>query len=140
MKSHKVNFCFYINTVHQALEILKIFQTRKISPTFFIKYYLINGFGLDWILEFRNLLLKKYKKKDFKFIIDCRSNYALFICLVQQKFDFLSVKADSKTLSRLKHIAKKNNVTVNPKISIINLSNIKDIQLKVNKYIKKEKT
>ena len=134
----KTNLCFNISTVNQAFEILTIIKkNKKILPIFFIKYFLINRFDTEWIIAFRNLLLSKYNKNDFKLLIDCRNNYALFIYLVEKKFDFLSIKGDRKTLLRLKNIAKKNKVTVNPKIGIIDLSNIKNIKFKINKHIKK---
>ena len=65
-----------------------------------------------------------------------KKNYGLFINLVNQKIDFLQVNAEIKTLSRLKNIAKKNKVTVNHKISIINLANIKNIKSKIQKIYK----
>ena len=136
MKSNKAYYCFNINNIHQALEIILICKNYNIKPIFFIKYYIINGFGPDWVTELRNLLLKKFNKKDYKIFIDCKKNYGLFINLVLQKIDFLQVKADLKTLSRLKNIAKKNKVTVNPKISIINLANIKNIKSKIQKIYK----
>ena len=136
MKSNKAYYCFNINNIHQALEIILICKNYNIIPIFFIKFYIINGFGPDWITEFRNLLLKKFNKKDYKILIDCNKNYGLFINLVHQKIDFLQVNADLKTLSRLKNIAKKNKVTVNPKISVINLANIKNIKSKIQKIYK----
>ena len=136
MKSNKAYYCFNVNNIHQALKIILICKNYNIIPIFFIKYYIINGFGPDWIAEFRNLLLKEFNKKDYKIFIDCKKNYGLFINLVLQKIDFLQVNADLKTLSRLKNIAKKNKVTVNPKISIINLANIKNIKSKIQKMYK----
>ena len=136
MKLNKNYFFFNVKNIHQAIETISICKTSKILPIFSIKFYLIDGFGPDWIIEFRNILLKKFNKKDFKFFVDCRKNYGLFIILVQQKLDFLQVDADPKTLSRLKNIAKKNKVTVNPKISIINLANIKNIKSKIKKIYK----
>ena len=136
MKSNKAYYCFNVNNIHQALKITLICKNYNIIPTFFIKFYIINGFGPDWITEFRNLLLKKFNKKDYKIFIDCKKNYGLFINLVLQKIDFLQVNANLKTLSRLKNIAKKNKVTVNPKISIINLANIKNIKSKIQKIYK----
>ena len=124
-----------VNNIHQAIETISICRTNKILPIFCIKYYLIDGFGADWITEFRNLLLKKFNTKDFKILVNCRKNYGLFINLVQQELDFLQVKADPKTLSRLNNIAKKNKVSVNSKINIINLSNIKNIKSKIQKKL-----
>ena len=137
MKATKNYLFFIVNNIPQAIETISICKSIKILPIFFIKFYLINGFGLDWILEFRNLLLKKFNKKDFKILVDCKKNYALFINLVQKKIDFLQVNSDNQTLFRLKTIAKKNNVTVNPKISVVNLSNIKNIKSKILKELNK---
>jgi len=124
---------FNVNNIHQATETILICRKNKILSVICIKFYVAKGFGPDWILEFRNLLLEKFNRKTFKVLVDCRKNYGLFINLVQQQLDFLQVKGDLKTLSRLKSIAKKNKVTVNPKISIINLSNIKNIKSKIQK-------
>ena len=78
----------------------------------------------------------KIAKRDFKILVDCRKNYGLFINLVQQKIDFLQVNADSNTLSRLKNVANKNKVIVNPQFSIINLAKIKNIESKIQKIYK----
>ena len=128
-----------MKNIHQAIETASICKTNKILPIFYIKFYLIDGFGLDWIIEFRNLLLKKFNKNNFKILVDCKKNYGLFINLVQHKIDFLQVSSDSHTLARLKNIAEKNKVTVNPKISIVNLSNIKNIKSKIQKILKEMK-
>ena len=136
MKLKKNYLFFYVNNIHQAIEVISICKTKKIQAVVCIKFFLIDGFGPDWIIEFRNLLLKKFNKRDFKILVDCRKNYGLFINLVQQKIDFLQINVDTKTLFSLKNIAKKNKVTVNHKISIINLSNIKNIKLKIQKIYK----
>ena len=137
MKSNKIHFCFNINILHQALEILPVCQIKKITPIFFIKFYLINGFGPDWVIEFRNLLLKNFNKNKFKFYIDCKKNYGLFFNLVQQKIDFLKVEGDKNTLIRLGQIAQKNKISINPKFDIIDLTKIKNIELKINNQLMK---
>ena len=91
MKSNKNNFCVKVNTIHQALKIISICKNNKIVPIFFIRFYLINGFGPDWIIEFRNLLLKKFNKNSFKLFVDCKKNYGLFINLVNHKIDYLGL-------------------------------------------------
>jgi hypothetical protein len=124
----KKNYLFFnVNNIHQAIEVISICKTKKIQPVFCIKYYIINGLGPDWIIEFRNLLLKKFNKKDYKILVDCKKNYGLFINLVNQKIDFLQVNAEIKTLSRLKNIAKKNKVTVKHKVLISALTCKKSI-------------
>ena len=138
MKSIKAYYCFNIKNIHQALEIILICKNYNIIPIFFIKFYIINGFGPDWITEFRNLLLKKFNKKDYKIFIDCKKNYGLFINLVQQKIDYLKIEGDKKTLIRLDQIAQKNKISLNPKFDIIDLTKIKNIELKINKHLTKK--
>ena len=129
---------FYVNNIHQAIEIISICKTKNILPILCIKFYLINGFGIDWIIEFRKLLLKNFKKKDFKILVNCRKNYGLFIHLVGKKIDFLKVEGDKHTLLKLKQIANINKITMNPKINIIDLTKIKKIETKINKYLIKK--
>ena len=136
MKIKKHYLFFNINNINQAIETIIICKKNKMLPIICIKFFLIDGFGPDWIKELRNLLLKKFNKKDFKILVNCRKNYGLFINLVQQKIDFLQVNADPNTLFRLKNIANKNKVTVNPKINIINLANINKIKSKIQKIYK----
>jgi len=137
VKLKKNYYCFNVNNIHQAIRTTLYCNNNGIIPILFIKYYLVNGFGPDWVVEFRNLLFKKFHKKNFKILIDCRKNYGLFINLVQQKIDYLQVKGDNYTIIRLKQIAKKNKITINPKISIIDLTKIKNIEYKINKNLKK---
>ena len=136
MKFNKNYLFVSINNIHQAFKILFLCEKKNYLPIFCIKFHLINGLGPEWIKEFKNLLLERFKSNNFKILIDCKNNYGLFINLVNQKIDFLQVKANSNTLSRLKNIAKKNKVTVNPKISIVNLENIKNIKSKIQKIYK----
>ena len=139
MKSNKIYFCFKVNTIHQALKITYICKNNKIVPIFFIQFYIINGFGPDWIIEFRNLLLKKFKKSSFKLYVDCKKNYGLFINLVGQKIDYLKVSGDNNILFRLKQIAQKNKISINPKIAILDTTKIKNIELKIIKYLLRKK-
>ena len=139
MKSNKIYFCFKVNTVHQAFKITSICQNNKIIPIFYIQFYIINGFGPDWIIEFRNLLLKKFNKSSFKLFVDCRRNYGLFINLVSHKINYIKVNGDKKLLFRLKQIAYKNKISINPKITILDITKIKNIELKIIKHLQKRK-
>ena len=76
----------------------------------YIKFYLINGFGIDWINGFNNLLLKNYNNNDYKLFIECKKNYGLFISLVKLKIKYLFVNGNNGILLRLNQIAKINNV------------------------------
>ena len=139
MKSNNKYYCFKINTIHQALKILPICQDNKIIPVVFIQFYIINGFGPNWIIEFRNLLLKKFSKNTFKLFVDCRINYGLFINLVHNKIDYLKVSGDKDTLLRLTQIAKKNKISINPQITVIDITKIKNIETKIKKFLLKRK-
>ena len=138
MKLNKKYFCFKVNTIHQALKILSICHKNKIIPIFFIQFYIINGFGPNWMVVFRNLLLKKFSKNTFKLFVDCRINYGLFINLVHNNIDYLKVSGDKDTLLRLKQIAKKNKISINPKITVIDITNIKNIESKIYKCLRKK--
>ena len=99
----------------------------------YFRYYLINGFGIDWIIQLKNLLLVKFKKKDFKILIDVKKNYALFISLVENKIDYINVKGNDETLKRLRQITKLNNILINPDFSILDLRNTQNIENKLKK-------
>ena len=94
---------------------------------------MVNGFGSDWIKEFNNLLEKRFSKKKFKLFVDCKKNYGLFINLVEQKIDYLKIDAKKETYKRLNQIAKKNKVSLNPRFSVLDLSKIKNIDLKIER-------
>ena len=128
------NYSFAINSYNQAVKIIIACQKRKIFPIIYIKYFIINGFGPDWIKEFNNLLEQKFSKKKFKLFVDCKKNYALFINLVEQKINYLKVDAKKETYKKLNQIAKKNKVLINPKLSVLDFSKIKNIDLKFKRF------
>jgi len=135
VKFKSTSLCFNINSIHQAFEVISICKKNNIIPILYIKFYLINGFGTDWINGFNNLLLKNYNKNDYKLFIECKENYGLFISLVRLKIKYLFVNGNNDILLRLKQIAKINNVIINPKFDIIDITKIKNIKLKVKKIL-----
>ena len=60
----------------------------------------------------------------------------VFIELVENQVSYIKVSASNETLKKLKQIAKLNKVLINPKFSIVDLSKIKNLQLKIEKHIK----
>ena len=117
---NKNNFkCFSVSSLKQSLSIIKICKIKDINPIFFIDFYIIDRFGIDWLIEYRSLLKKQLKKNQFKIYVNCNKNYGLFISLVKHNFDYLQIKGDKETLFRLKDIANKNKITVNPKFDVI---------------------
>ena len=122
---NKNNFkCFSVSSLKQSLRIIKICKIKDINPIFFIDFYIIDRFGIDWLIEYRSLLKKQLKKNQFKIYVNCNKNYGLFISLVKHNFDYLQIKGDKETLFRLKDIANKNKITVNPKFNMIDSEKI----------------
>jgi len=126
-------YSFAINSYEQAVNTITICHNQKIFPIIYIKYFMVNGFGSDWIKQFNNLLKKKFSKNKFKIFVDCKKNYGLFINLVEQKIDYLKVDAKIETYKRLNQIAKRNKVLLNPQFNVIDLSKIKNIDLKIKR-------
>ena len=133
MKKEKKQFCFKINSFYEAKKTIKICIKHKIVPVIYISYYMIDGFGVNWLIEFKNLLHKQYNKNDFKFLVSCKQNYGLFISLANLKIHFLNVNGNKNTLLRLEQIAKKNKISINPKFDILKLKKIKNIEKKLLK-------
>ena len=120
---NKNNFkCFSVASLKQSLSIIKICKIKDINPIFFIDFYIIDRFGIDWLIEYRSLLKEQLKKNQFKIYVNCNKNYGLFISLVKHNFDYLKIKGDKETLFRLKDIANKNKITVNPKFNMMLLA------------------
>ena len=133
--------CLTINSYHQAVEIISISKKNKIIPILLIKYYLIDGLGISWLSEFKSMLENEFKPQDFKIFAEVEKNYGLFIGLIEEKINYISVKGNEETLKRLTQIAKLNKVVINPSFSVVDLSKSKNINLKLNKiYSKKIKT
>ena len=128
--------CFSINSFNQASETISICGEKNIVPILFIKYFLINGFGIHWLQELKRLLLTQFTSKNYKIYVDSKKNYGLFIDLVENQVNYVKVSADIETLKRLKQIAKLNKVLINPKFSVVDLSKTKNLQLKIKKNIK----
>ena len=128
--------CFNINSYNQASEIISICKKNNKVPILFIKYFLINGFGIHWLQELQRLLLTQFTSKNYKIYVDSKKNYGLFIDLVENQVNYIKVSANNETLKKLKQIAKLNKVLINPKFSIVDLSKTKNLQLKIEKNIK----
>ena len=128
--------CFSINSYNQASEIILICKKNNIIPILFIKYIFMNGFGIHWLQELQRLLLTQFTFNDYRIYVDSKKNYGLFIELVENQVSYIKVSASNETLKKLKQIAKLNKVLINPKFSIVDLSKIKNLQLKIEKHIK----
>ena len=96
------NNCFNINSYNQASEIISICKKNNKVPILFIKYFLINGFGIHWLKELQRLLLTQFTSKNYKIYVDSKKNYGLFIDLVENQVNYIKVSANNETLKKYK--------------------------------------
>ena len=123
------SICFSINTINQAEFILKEFN-KKTQIIFYIKNYLIKGFGIDWLINFRYLLKKKSKSINFKIYVDAGFDSGLCIKLVQNNFNYIKIKSNVLIINKLKQIAKKNKVLLNPRFRVVDIKKFKITNIK----------
>ena len=132
-------FAFTINTLEEAESILLGSKTYKIKPTLHFKKYLLLGFGAEFILTFREILISKFGKYSFKLFVDCGFDQSLAIKMANKKINYLKLKNNSIILSKINNIAYKNRVLLNPSFTIVDCRNRKNINLKLKKLYSKGK-
>ena len=123
---NKKNYCINYNSYYETVEIIKICKLQKIKPIIFFKYHLVNGFGIEWFVELKKLLLNEFKLIDLQTNADVKNNYGLFIGLTEKKINYLKVQANKEMLKKLSEIAKLNKVSINPKFSVVDFSKTKN--------------
>ena len=131
-------FAFTINTLEEAESVILGSKTYSIKPTLYFKKYFILGFGAEFILTFRKMLISKFGQSNFKLFVDCGSDQSLAIKMANEKIDHLKLKSNSIILSKIKNIAFKNRVLLNPSFNIVDCRNRKNISLKLKKLYSKE--
>ena len=136
---NKKLFAFTINTLEEAESVILGIKTYKIKPILHFKKYFLLGFGAEFILTFREILISRFGKSNFKLFVDCGSDQSLAIKLANKKIDYLKLKNNSIILSKLKNISFKNRVLLNPSFNIVDCRNRKNINLKLKKLYSKEK-
>ena len=136
---NKKLFAFTINTLEEAENVILGSQTYKIKPILHFKKYFLLGFGAEFILTFREMLIFKFGKSNFKLLVDCGSNQSLAIKMANEKISYLKLKHNSIILSKINNIAFKNRVLLNPSFNIVDCRNRKNINLKLKKLYSKEK-
>ena len=128
--------CLVFYSYDETLKILKILKKYKIVPILFFPYYLLNGLGIEWLIETRDMLQKEFGRKSFRTYIDSKNNYGIFVNLVENNFNFIKIKANIKVLKKLKKIARLNKVIINNEFNIIDLSKFKKQEEKLKKLYK----
>ena len=137
---NKKLFAFTINTLKEAESVILASKSFKIKPILYFKKYFLLGFGAEFILTFRKILITRFGKSNFKLFVDCGSDQSLAIKIANEKIDYLKLKSNSIILSKIKNIAFKNRVLLNPSFNIVDCRNRKNISLKLKKlYFKEEK-
>jgi hypothetical protein len=131
-------FAFTINTLDEAKSIILASKTYKIKPILHFKKYLLLGFGTEFILTFREMLISKFGKSSFKIFVDCGFDQSLAIMMANKKINYLKLKNNSIILSKINNIAYKNRVLLNPSFTIVDCRNRKNINLKLSKLYSKE--
>ena len=135
---NKKLFAFTINTLEEAESVILASKSFKIKPILYFKKYFLLGFGAEFILTFRKILITRFGKSNFKLFIDCGSDQSLAIKMANEKIDYLKLKSNSIILSKIKNIAFKNRVLLNPSFNIVDCRNRKNIILKLKKLYSKE--
>ncbi len=130
---------FSINTYKQAREVVEELKKYKVIPILHIKNYIIQRFGIEWIISLKKILEKKFSPNSIKFSVDAKSDYGLSINLANNKINFIKLKSDQKILKKIEQICKKNRVLLNQSFRIIDLSNIKNINIKLSKIFLKDR-
>jgi len=136
---NKKLFAFTINTLEEAESVILGSKNYKIKPILHFKKYFLLGFGAEFILTFREILISRFGKSNFKLLVDCGSDQSLAIKMATKKINYLKLKNNSIILSKINNIACKNRVLLNHSFNIVDCRNRKNINQKIKKLYSKEK-
>jgi len=132
-------YAFTINTLNQAEDIILEAKNYKIKPILHFKNYILKGFGSDFILTFQNILNSKFGNSSFKIFVDCGFDSSLSIRMATKKIEYIKLRGNSLILKKIKDIANKNRVLLNPSFNVVDCRNIKNVNLKIKKiYFRKK--
>ena len=129
----KKPYAFTVNTLNQAEVIILDAKTYKIKPILHFKNYILKGFGEDFIFTFQEVLKLKFGNTSFKIFVDCGFDIGLSIKMATKKIDFIKLRGNLAILKKVKNIADKNRVLLNPSFNIVDCRNLKNINLKIKK-------
>ncbi len=124
--------CYSVSSYFQFKELIKLKKNKRRILVIFIKNYLVEGFGVNWLFNFLNLIKKNYKEYNLKFYIDSGTDYGLSSLIIHENIDYLKLKSNKVVLKKISQLAKKNKVLLNPNFHIVDfeqIKNYKDIKL-----------
>ena len=113
------NYCFSFTNYNHTAEIIKSCNNKNIKPVLFINNKLISDLGIEWLNSLDVMLNTQKKLKNYKFYVDVKKNYGLFISLVEKEIDYIKIETSKENTSKIKEIAKLNNVLINPQFSVV---------------------
>ena len=123
--------CFAVSTLSQIENLIEFRKLKFKTSTILIKYFLIKGFGIEWLRSLINYINKKYNKHNIKFFVDSGYDRGLSILLTHENIDYIKLKNNKIILNKINQIAKKNKVLLNPTFDVVDLTKIKNIQKKL---------
>jgi len=124
--------CFAVSTLTQIESLIEVRKSKFKTSTIYIKYFLIKGFGVEWLRSLINYINKKYKTHNIKFFVDSGYDQGLSILLTHENVDYIKLKNNKIILNKINQIAKKNKILLNPNFDVVDLTKIKNIQKKFN--------
>ena len=113
------NYCFSFTNYNHTAEIIKTCNNKNIKPVLFINNKLISDLGIEWLNSLDVMLNNQKKLKNYKLYVDVKKNYGLFISLVEKEIDYIKIETSKENTSKIKEIAKLNNVLINPQFSVV---------------------
>ena len=123
--------CYAVSTLTQIENLIEIRKSKFKTSIIFIKYFLIKGFGIEWLRILINQLQNRYKTHNIKFYVDSGYDQGLSILLTHENINYLKLKNNKIVLNKINQIAKKNKVLLNPTFNVVDLTKIKNIQKKL---------
>ena len=130
---------FTISKLDQAEDIILESKIHKIKPILHFKYYILSGFGSEYILTFQKILISKFGKSSFKLFIDCGFDSSLSIRMAIKRIEYIKLRGNLLILKKIRDIANKNRVLLNPSFNIVDCRNRKNINIKLKKLFLKDK-
>ena len=131
-------FAFTISKLDQAEDIILETKIYKIKPVLHFKYYILSGFGPEYVFFLKKMLISKFGKSSFKLFIDCGFDSSLSIRMALKKIEYIKLRGNTIILKKIRDITNKNRVLLNPSFNIVDCRNIKNINLKIKKIYSKE--